>query len=68
MSQSTEVSAETDPEPLGGGTAVHEGFLGYWRSTLSGVRKGDLGSLPVVILYSFFVEHYVSSMTGAVKE
>lgn len=49
MSQSTEVSAETDPEPLGGGTAVHEGFLGYWRSTLSGVRKGDLGSLPVVI-------------------
>jgi multiple sugar transport system permease protein len=27
-----------------------------------------LGSLPVAILYSFFVEHYVSSMTGAVKE
>jgi ABC-type transporter Mla maintaining outer membrane lipid asymmetry ATPase subunit MlaF len=27
-----------------------------------------IGSLPVVILYSFFVEHYVSSMTGAVKE
>ena len=26
------------------------------------------GSLPVVILYSFFVDHYVSSMTGAVKE
>ena len=26
------------------------------------------GSLPVAILYSFFVEHYVSSMTGAVKE
>jgi ABC-type maltose transport system permease subunit len=27
-----------------------------------------LGLLPVGILYSFFVEHYVSSMTGAVKE
>ena len=27
-----------------------------------------LGSLPVVILYSFFVDYYVSSMTGAVKE
>jgi multiple sugar transport system permease protein len=26
------------------------------------------GSLPVAILYSFFVEHYVSGMTGAVKE
>jgi multiple sugar transport system permease protein len=27
-----------------------------------------LGSLPVAIFYSFFVEHYVSSLTGAVKE
>ena len=27
-----------------------------------------VGSLPLVVLYSFFVEHYVSSMTGAVKE
>jgi len=25
-------------------------------------------SLPLVILYAFFVEHYVSAMTGAVKE
>ena len=27
-----------------------------------------IGSLPLVILYAFFVEHYVSAMTGAVKE
>ncbi len=27
-----------------------------------------LGSLPVAIIYSFFVEYYVSGMTGAVKE
>ncbi|HEX9113205.1 MAG TPA: carbohydrate ABC transporter permease, partial [Nitrospirota bacterium] len=27
-----------------------------------------LGSLPVAVLYSFFVEYYVSGMTGAVKE
>ena len=27
-----------------------------------------LGSLPVVLLYSFFVDYYVASMTGAVKE
>ena len=25
------------------------------------------GSVPVAIVYSFFVEHYVSGMTGAVK-
>ena len=31
-----------------------------------GGRAG--GSLPLVILYAFFVEHYVSAMTGAVKE
>ena len=28
------------------------------------VRPGG----PLVILYAFFVEHYVSAMTGAVKE
>ena len=27
-----------------------------------------IGSLPLVVLYAFFVEHYVSAMTGAVKE
>jgi multiple sugar transport system permease protein len=27
-----------------------------------------LGSIPVVVLYSFFVEYYVSSLTGALKE
>ena len=27
-----------------------------------------LGSVPVAIVYSFFVEYYVSGMTGSVKE
>ena len=27
-----------------------------------------VGSLPLVVLYAFFVEYYVSAMTGAVKE
>jgi multiple sugar transport system permease protein len=27
-----------------------------------------LGSLPVAVFYSFFVEYYVAGMTGAVKE
>ena len=26
-----------------------------------------LGSIPVAIVYSFFVEHYVSGLTGSVK-
>ncbi len=36
-----------------------------WGGLMAGAM---IGSLPVAILYSFFVEHYVSSMTGAVKE
>jgi multiple sugar transport system permease protein len=36
-----------------------------WGSLMAGAL---LGSLPVVILYSFLVDYYVSSMTGAVKE
>ena len=36
-----------------------------WGALMAGAL---IGSLPVVLLYSFFVEHYVSSMTGAVKE
>jgi multiple sugar transport system permease protein len=27
-----------------------------------------LGSLPVALVYSFFVEHDVSGLTGSVKE
>jgi multiple sugar transport system permease protein len=26
-----------------------------------------LGSIPVALMYSFFVEHYVAGLTGAVK-
>ena len=26
------------------------------------------GALPVAFIYSFFVEHYVSGLTGSVKE
>ena len=36
-----------------------------WGSLMAGAL---VGSLPLVILYTFFVEHYVSAMTGAVKE
>ena len=40
-------------------------FPFYRGALMSGAL---LGSLPAVILYSFFVDYYVSSMTGAVKE
>jgi multiple sugar transport system permease protein len=42
-----------------------DGDIFRWGSLMAGAL---IGSLPLVILYSFFVEHYVSSMTGAVKE
>jgi multiple sugar transport system permease protein len=46
-------------------TELVRGDVYEWGSLMAGAL---IGSLPVVILYSFFVEHYVSSMTGAVKE
>jgi ABC-type maltose transport system permease subunit len=37
------------------------------RHTLIGAGA-LLGSIPVALVYSFFVEHHVSSLTDAVKE
>jgi len=51
--------------PVGVLTELVEGDVWHWGSLMAGAL---LGSLPVAILYSFFVEHYVSSMTGAIKE
>ena len=42
-----------------------DGDIYRWGSLMAGAM---IGSLPLVILYAFFVEHYVSAMTGAVKE
>src|SRR5437588_7715838 len=42
-----------------------DGDIYRWGSLMAGAL---FGSLPLVILYAFFVEHYVSAMTGAVKE
>jgi multiple sugar transport system permease protein len=46
-------------------TAFTDGDQYKWGSLMAGAL---VGSLPLVILYSFFVEYYVSAMTGAVKE
>ena len=42
-----------------------DGDIYRWGSLMAGAM---IGSLPLVVLYAFFVEHYVSAMTGAVKE
>jgi multiple sugar transport system permease protein len=42
-----------------------DGDIYRWGSLMAGALAG---SLPLVVLYAFFVEHYVSAMTGAVKE
>jgi multiple sugar transport system permease protein len=58
-------SSENKTVPVGAITELVEGDVYHWGSLMAAAL---LGSLPVVILYSFFVEHYVSSLTGAVKE
>ncbi|MFI4999307.1 MAG: carbohydrate ABC transporter permease [Reyranellales bacterium] len=57
--------SESKTVSVGTITELVEGDVYHWGSLMAGAL---LGSLPVAILYSFFVEHYVSSMTGAVKE
>jgi multiple sugar transport system permease protein len=42
-----------------------DGDIYRWGSLMAGALAG---SLPLVILYAFFVEHYVAAMSGAVKE
>jgi multiple sugar transport system permease protein len=58
-------SSEVKTVPVGVVTELVEGDVYHWGSLMAGAL---LGSLPVAILYSFFVEHYVSGLTGAVKE
>ena len=58
-------SSENKTIPVGVLTELVEGDVYPWGSLMAGAL---IGSLPVAILYSFFVEHYVSSLTGAVKE
>ncbi len=58
-------SSEVKTVPVGVVTELVEGDVYHWGSLMAGAL---FGSLPVAILYSFFVEHYVAGMTGAVKE
>lgn len=58
-------SSENKTVPVGVLTELVRSDVYEWGSLMAGAL---IGSLPVVILYSFFVDYYVSSMTGAVKE
>jgi multiple sugar transport system permease protein len=58
-------STEKKTVPVAIVTAFTDGDQYRWGSLMAGALAG---SLPLVILYAFFVEHYVSAMTGAVKE
>jgi multiple sugar transport system permease protein len=58
-------SSEVKTVPVGVVTELVEGDIYHWGSLMAGAL---LGSLPVAFVYSFFVEHYVSGMTGSVKE
>jgi len=58
-------SSENKTVPVGVLTELVDGDVYHWGSLMAGAL---FGSLPVAVLYSFFVEYYVAGMTGAVKE
>ena len=58
-------SSEVKTVPVGVVTELVEGDVYHWGSLMAGAL---LGSLPVAFIYSFFVEYYVSGLTGSVKE
>jgi multiple sugar transport system permease protein len=58
-------SSEIKTVAVGVVTELVDGDVYHWGALMAGAL---LGSLPVAIIYSFFVEYYVSGMTGAVKE
>jgi multiple sugar transport system permease protein len=41
-----------------------KGDVFFWGALMAGAL---FGSVPVAVVYSFFVEHYVSGIAGVVK-
>ncbi len=58
-------SSENKTVPVGVVTELVEGDVYHWGPLMAGAL---FGSLPVAFVYSFFVDHYVSGLTGSVKE
>ena len=57
-------SPEQKTVPVGVTSELIRGDVFFWGSLMAGAL---LGSIPVAFVYSFFVEHYVSGITGSVK-
>lgn len=51
--------------PVGLVTELVRGDVYHWGPLMTGAL---MASVPVALVYSFFVEHYVAGMTGALKE
>jgi multiple sugar transport system permease protein len=58
-------SSEKKTVPVAVLTQLVQGDDYQWGALMAGAL---FGSIPVALFYSFFVDHYVSSLTGAVKE
>ena len=57
-------SAEMKTVPVGVVSELIRGDIFFWGQLMAGAL---LGSIPVAIVYSFFVEYYVTGLTGSVK-
>jgi multiple sugar transport system permease protein len=57
-------SADQKTVPVGVVSELIRGDIYFWGQLMAGAM---LGSIPVAFIYSFFVEHYVAGLTGAVK-
>jgi multiple sugar transport system permease protein len=57
-------SVENKTVPVGVVSELIRGDIFFWGQLMAGAL---LGSVPVAIVYSFFVEYYVAGLTGSVK-
>jgi multiple sugar transport system permease protein len=57
-------SPEQKTIPVGVVSELIKGDVFFWGALMAGAL---FGSVPIAFVYSFFVENYVSAMTGAVK-
>jgi multiple sugar transport system permease protein len=57
-------SPEEKTVPVGVTSELIRGDVFFWGPLMAGAL---LGSIPVALIYSFFVEHYVAGLTGSVK-
>ena len=57
-------SPEKKTVPVGVVSELIRGDIYFWGQLMAGAL---LGSIPVALVYSFFVEYYVSGLTGSVK-